>query len=297
MLSADTIIDHRQRIRRVMIHINQNLGEKFGLDLLSEVACFSPFHFLRVFESLIGETPQQYIIRKKMERAGFFLLEKKTCVTDVALGVGYGTSSSFCKVFKSHFGMSPRQFRDTIPSDQYHKTNHPFRSAVGNRNRSLSMPLPVIRKLPVIKIICIKNQGVVNGNFLASNLKSFDIFREQVIHNDLIHLVQNSVSIYPNRPTGTLDSQATDFIGAIIKHETRLSDPFRYFVFPPGKYAIFTHYGSYDFISLTWNQAYMNWFPKSGETLRDLPPLEIHMDESNPDDTLGLKAYLLIPIR
>jgi len=94
-----------------------------------------------------------------MERAGFDLLEKKRRVIDVALGVAYGTPSSFCKVFKSHFGMTPRQFRDTISNEEYVKTNHPFRSAIGNRNRSLSMPVPVIRKLPVIKTICIKKPG------------------------------------------------------------------------------------------------------------------------------------------
>jgi len=215
-----------------------------------------------------------------MERAGFDLLEKKRRVIDVALGVAYGTPSSFCKVFKSHFGMTPRQFRDTISNEEYVKTNHPFRSAIGNRNRSLSMPVPVIRKLPVIKTICIKNQGVVDGNFLASNLKSFDTFRQQVVHNDLSSLIQESVSIYPTRPVGVKDNQATDFVGAIIKQETQLTDKFHYFVFPAGEYAIFNHYGSYDFISLTWNQAFMNWLPKSGKTLRDLPPFEIHLNTS-----------------
>ena len=95
MLSKDTIIDHRQRVQRVVIYINENLGAQLRLDHLSEVACFSPFHFLRVFESLMGETPQQYVIRKKMERAGFYLLKQKKSVTDIALGVAYETPSSF----------------------------------------------------------------------------------------------------------------------------------------------------------------------------------------------------------
>ena len=77
MHSPETIIDHRNRIQRVMKHINLNLDNKLPLDSLAEVACFSSFHFIRVFEKLMGETPQQYTIRKRMERAGFYLLKAK----------------------------------------------------------------------------------------------------------------------------------------------------------------------------------------------------------------------------
>ncbi|MCG8685016.1 MAG: AraC family transcriptional regulator [Desulfobacterales bacterium] len=297
MLSKDTIIDHRQRVQRVVIYINENLGAQLRLDHLSEVACFSPFHFLRVFESLMGETPQQYVIRKKMERAGFYLLKQKKSVTDIALGVAYETPSSFCKVFKKHFGISPRQFRDDITHEQYCRTNHPFRSITGNRSRSRFLPVPAIRKLEATKMICIKNKGVVNGNFLSSNLKAYENFRKKVNHHGLNGLMGNYISIYPTRPRKVKDSEATDYVGAILKKDTQLAENFQYFIFPPGKYAIFSHFGSYDFIMQTWNQAYMNWLPKSGVILRDLPPLEIHLDPSETDSELPLKSYLLIPIQ
>ncbi len=153
MQSADTIIDHRRRIRRVTIHIGRNLDKKFRLDQLAEIACFSPFHFIRVFGALMGEPPQQHIIRKRMERAGFYLLKKDLRITDVAFSVAYDTPSSFSKIFKNHFGISPRQFQDTISENCYSKTNHPFRSVTANRNQSLSVPMPIIRSLPSIKVI------------------------------------------------------------------------------------------------------------------------------------------------
>ncbi len=164
MHSSATINDHRQRIRRVMIHINHNLDEKQRLDQLAAVACFSSFHFLRVFEMLMGETPRQYIIRKRMERAGHYLLKKELPVTDIAFRVAYGTPSSFCKVFKTYYGISPRRFRDTVSEKEYNKPNHPFRFSGTFRNRSGSVP--VIRYLPSIKAICIENRGVENCSFL-----------------------------------------------------------------------------------------------------------------------------------
>jgi len=296
MLSEETIIDHCDRIRRVTLHINQNLDKKFRLEHLSDVACFSQFHFIRIFETLMGETPQQYVIRKRMEQAGYALLEKKRRVTDIALGVAYNTHSAFCKVFKIHFGMSPRQFRDSIPNWQYTKVNHPFRAVIGNRNRSSSMPIPVIRTLPAIKMICIQNQGVINGSFLATNLTSYKAFRKKVARHGLNEIVSNLVSIYPNRPLGIHDDQVTNFVGAMITRGTQLTENFHYFVYPPGKYALFKHFGSYDFIPQTWNRAYMNWYPKSGRSIRDLPPLEIHLDDPDPSNKLALQSYLLIPI-
>ena len=296
-ITQETIIDHRRRIRRVMLHINRNLDQKLDLDDLSDVACFSPFHFVRVFESLLGETPRQYIIRKKMEKAGFRLLGTNRSVTDVALDIAYGTPSAFCKIFKAHFGLSPRRFRDTIPADLYAGSHHPFRTVIGNRNRSLSVPAPVIRTLPEFRTVCVENQGVVDGTFLKTNLKSFEKFRRRVACHGMAGLLKNSVSIYPTRPKGPDDSLAKDFVGAVIHRETRLTQKFRHFIFPAGRYAIFTHFGSWDYAPQTWTQASLNWFPKSGQTLRDVPPLEVHLDSPAPDDPLAPKSYILIPIR
>jgi AraC family transcriptional regulator len=279
-----------------MKHINLNLDNKLPLDRLAEVACFSSFHFIRVFEKLMGETPQQYTIRKRMERAGFYLLKGEMSITDIALSVAYGTPSSFCKVFKAHFGLSPRQFQDTIPIEQYQKTHHPFLGKIGKPKKSLSLLIPIIRILPSINIICLENRGVIDGFFLSTNLISFDYFRKQIERHGLKDLIKNSVSVYPNRPMCIDDSNVTDFVGAIIERNPDVSNTFRYMTLPRGRYAIFKHYGSYDFIGQTWNQAYRNWLPKSGRCLRDVPPIEIHLDTPDIPNDLQLKAYLLVPI-
>jgi len=296
MHSTETIIDHRRRIRRVMIHINRHLDEKYRLDQLAEVACFSPFHFIRVFERLMGETPQQYIIRKRMERAGFYLLKRDLRITDVALNVAYETPSSFCKVFKSYFGMPPRKFRDTVPEELYYKTNHPFRPKVGSLNRSGAIPQPAIRFLPAIKALFIENRGVVDGTFLGSALKSFDRFETIIADNSLESIIRNFVSIYPYRPVIMDNSQTINLVGAMVEYDIEPPKGLHLCTLPPGRYAIFNHYGSYDYIPQTWNRAYMNWLPKSGELHRDAPPLEIHIDADLTSNKLQLKAYLLVPI-
>lgn len=296
MRSAHTVTDHRERIRRVVIYLNRQLDKKIRLDRLAKLACFSPFHFIRVFESIMGETPQQYLIRKRMERAGFNLLRHDWSVTDVAFSVSYETPSSFCKIFKNVFRISPRQFRDITSEKEYYKAHHPFRFFGDKQKYSRSVPVPVIKNLPPLKVIYIENRGAKEGNFLATASASFRQFKKEIARQNLESMVHAQVSIYPFRPLTFDDKQVLNYVGAIVHREKKSLPGLKYTTFPSGRYAIFNHFGSYKFMPQTWNQAYMNWLPQSGRQLRDAPPMEIHLDTGSNPDSFQLKAYLMIPI-
>jgi len=296
MRSADTIIDHRERIRRAIIHLNRQLDQKIRLDQLARLTCYSPFHFIRVFETIMGETPQQYIIRKRMERAGFNLLRHDWSVTDVAFSVSYETPSSFCKIFKNTFRISPRQFRDTTSVKEYYKVHHPFRFFGEKHKYSRSVPVPVIKCLPPIKVMYIENRGTEDGSFLATAPASFRKFEKEIARQNLERMVHAQVSIYPFRPLTFDDKQVLNYVGATVHGEKESLPGFECTTLPPGRYAIFNHFGSYKFMPQTWNQAYMNWLPKSGKQLRDAPPFEIHLNTGSNPNSHQLQAYLMIPI-
>jgi len=296
MRSTDTIIDHRERILRVTNHLNRQLDKKIRLDQLAKLACCSPFHFIRVFESIMGETPQQYIIRKRMERAGFNLLKHDWSVTDVAFSVSYETPSSFCKSFKNTFRISPRQFRDTTSEKEYYKSHHPFRFFGKEHKCSRPVSMPAIKYLPPIKVICVQNKGTKDGSFLATAPASFRQLEKEIVRRNLEDRVHGQVSIYPYRSLTFDDKQVVNYVGAIVDSKNESFSGMKCTTLPSGRYAIFNHFGSYRFIVQTWNQAYMNWLPKSGKQLRDAPPLEIHMSTRVHTGSLQLQAYLMIPI-
>jgi AraC family transcriptional regulator len=297
MQSPATIIDHRHRVKRVMMHINQHLEQKCRLDELAEVACFSPFHFIRVFETIMGETPQEYTVRKKMERAGFHLLKQDMRITDIALDVGYDTSSSFCKAFKAHFGMPPRRFQDTISKNWYYWANRTIHPLKGTRKRCRSgCPMPVIKFLPSLIVVCLENQGFVDGSYLKTASLSFKQLVKWLKDIGLERIVQAFVSIYPYRTSSLEDAEALNYVGAVLSQKIEPLENLRYFVLPPGRYAIFQHYGPYEYIMQTWNQIYANWLPISGRSLRFAPPIEVHIDIESTVDNHQLNAYIFIPI-
>ena len=245
----------------------------------------------------MGETPQQYTVRKKMERAGFHLLKQDMRITDIAFDVGYDTSSSFCKAFKVHFGMSPRQFRDTISKNWYYwanRTVYPIKE-IRKRRRS-GCPVPVIRFLPSLKVVCLENRGFVDGSYLKTASLSFKQLVKWLADHGLERIAQAFVSIYPYRTSGLEDAEAFNYVGAVLNQKIEPIENLRYFVLSQGRYAIFQHCGPYDYIMQTWNQVYANWLPRSGRTLRHAPPIELHLDIESTVDSYRPTAFILIPI-
>ena len=84
-----------------------------AIDLLDTAAAagLSPFHFLRVFSSVVGVTPHQYLVRTRLRRAARLLAETDRRVTDIAYDVGFGDFSNFVRTFRRAALESPRRFR------------------------------------------------------------------------------------------------------------------------------------------------------------------------------------------
>ena len=99
----DTVIGTRH-------YINNNYDKALNLDLLSNVRFTSKFHLIRLFKKYYGQTPKQYLIGKRIEKAKE-LLGKGKSVTDTCYEVGLDSPSSFSTLFKSRVGLTPTQFQ------------------------------------------------------------------------------------------------------------------------------------------------------------------------------------------
>ena len=91
-------------------YINNNFDQELNLDLLSRIRWTSKFHLLRLFKKYYGQTPKQYLIDKRIEKAKE-LLNQGTNVTDTCFDVGFESPCSFSTLFKSRVGMTPSEFQ------------------------------------------------------------------------------------------------------------------------------------------------------------------------------------------
>jgi len=107
----DVPADYVERVNRAIDHVVRNLDGNLELEEVARAACFSPFHFHRVFKSLIGETLGQFVKRQRLERALYLMSHAPgRSLTDVALDCGFSSSSDFSRSFKQRFGVPPSAF-------------------------------------------------------------------------------------------------------------------------------------------------------------------------------------------
>ncbi|MBS0418569.1 MAG: helix-turn-helix transcriptional regulator [Proteobacteria bacterium] len=103
----------RRRVTAALRRIEADPAQPLSLSELAAGAAMSPFHFLRVFEQVVGVTPAQYILRLRLRRAAVELRNSQESVATIAAECGFSDLSTFNRQFKRLLGAAPRAFRVT----------------------------------------------------------------------------------------------------------------------------------------------------------------------------------------
>ena len=115
-MAATMLERHLLRARDL---VDNRYGEPLDLRRLAREAHVSPRHFSRSFRQVFGETPHQYLLSRRLERARHLLRTTDMSVGEICLEVGFTSVGSFTTTFTRHVGVSPTTFRSAYggPSD------------------------------------------------------------------------------------------------------------------------------------------------------------------------------------
>lgn len=108
---TSTRLELYKRLHWSMDYLHENFASDITVEQLATIACLSTFHYKRLFAELFHVPPHQYLIRVRLEKA-CSLLQGDWKVSDVCRQVGWRDPSSFARLFKRHFAMSPDQYRN-----------------------------------------------------------------------------------------------------------------------------------------------------------------------------------------
>lgn len=108
--------EYKNRIHRVFQYIDENLDSNLSLEVISEVAFFSPFHFHRIFKAITQETLNGYITRQRIEKSASDLINHNIGVSEICLKYGFNDNSTFTRTFKKYYGVNPTEFRKQNPN-------------------------------------------------------------------------------------------------------------------------------------------------------------------------------------
>jgi AraC-like DNA-binding protein len=132
------------RLRAVVNYLEQHISnpERLSLQQAARIANLSPEYFCRLFRLRVGVGFMDWQCAFRMEHAKRLLVDRRTrtCAT-VGLAVGYENSSTFGKVFKSRYGMTPGQLRKLATRSSSARVDVLLRPCEGTAERQPMSPL------------------------------------------------------------------------------------------------------------------------------------------------------------
>lgn len=291
--SIETIRDHKERLNKVVLYIQNNLDKSLSVKKLAAIACLSPYHFHRLFTAYHGETLNDFIRRVRLERAASLICHSNFSnekISSIAFETGYETPAAFSKAFRQYFGKTPTEFK----SDRNHVARQYQLNGEPNRIRSALTPYS-ISVVGEQHVTFLRMTGAYNRasektwNILLNFARTKGIDCE----NDaaLLGIPHDCSSI-----TG-VDKRRYDFC-IILDRDIKPEGEVSLQVVAGGRYAFFSHQGSLHDISLTYREIFLNWFPESGEKLRNAPCLEVFskIPTLNPSHEEDMGIDICIPL-
>ena len=121
-ITAPEVLERLDRARK-FIDLCYDLP--LNLDEISRHACFSRYHFLRLFRQAFNKTPHQYLVARRIERAKELLSANDLRVTDVCFEVGFQSLGSFSSLFHKSVGHPPITYREKSRETQAAKRQIP----------------------------------------------------------------------------------------------------------------------------------------------------------------------------
>lgn len=283
--------EYLARIHRVMDHIEAHLGEPMTLEALAGVACFSPFHFHRIFSANAGESLSRFILRLRLERAANQLLaQRDKSVTAVALDCGFGSSAAFARAFRTAFGASAsewrehdgkirqangkaREDRDRRGGD--HDGRTPAMTAGGPSDRSSEMPpspnvLPVkeaesvrIEMLDRTTVAYVRHVGPYAGDEALFG-RLFGRLCQWAGPRGLLGPSAKFLTIYHDNPEITDEDRLRISVSITVPEGTRPEGEVGVMTIEPGKYVVARFTLDASEFGAAWNWLMAAWFPSSG---------------------------------
>lgn len=295
MPGASTQDEYIARINRAFDYIEANLGKQMSLQELASAANFSRFHFNRIFQGIVGETPFQFISRVRLERAASLLKTASgDSITDIAFKVGYTDISVFSRNFSSFFGMSATEYRrqkrvnsnlSQTESNNRQTTPHTstyfcFRSKTLKFKSNMELNKSVeIKDFPKMTVAYVRHIGPYKGNEklfekLWNQLFTWAGPRGLIGGPDFKSLI-----VYHDDPNVTVEDKLRMSVCITVPADTRVDGEVGKMDLEPSKYVVARFDVDATQFGQAWQWLYGEWFPGSGYQPDDKPCFEMYPEE------------------
>ena len=312
-----------ERVNAVIDYIEAHLADDLSLATLAEVAHFSPYHFHRVFSTMVGETLSRFISRLRVERAATLLVQHPDlAITVIAVDCGFTNPSSFARSFRESFGMSASDWRTRGFVAYEREPGETIRDVIGNlgfvneeygiidahvvrtdgnpswavRAGTLGHVTVTVEEIPALNVAYVRHTGRYQG--LADVFADlYTCLMQWAQPRGLVGPDSQILSVYHDNPSITEDDRLRVSACITVPPGTETSGDVGQMIVDGGRFAV----GHFTLDDQDYGEAWYSlaggWLPSSGYEPDDRNPYERYpFDEADagPDKR---RVDICLPVR
>ncbi|MEI9963807.1 MAG: AraC family transcriptional regulator [Caulobacteraceae bacterium] len=259
-------------------HIGANLDRRIDLKELAEIACFSPYHFHRIYRAMMGETVADTATRLRLHRAAGDLVSSERPLMEIARRAGYSSVAAFSRAFRNHYSATPAVFRQRRVGG----------AGAARAGRALETPVFIEERTPT------RLAAMVHIGPYAEIGRTFERLRAWAGPRGLIRPGFLPVGLFHDDPNVTAEEDLRSEAAVMVGPEVDGDEDVRIVELPGGRHAVLVWRGPYGDDDTPYDELFGRWLPESGEEPAASPHFMIFLNDlhTTPPDEL-LRAVCL----
>jgi AraC family transcriptional regulator len=270
---------YADRVQRVVDYLDEHLDKELDIEALARVACFSPYHFHRIYRAFLGETVSDTVRRLRLQRAAIDLLDRELSIERTAFRAGYASQAAFTRAFRAEYGRPPASYRGARRLTQLDQ----------ERNSTMYRVEPIT--MPKLRVAAIEHRGDYQ---LTSRV--FERLMTLAATTGLLTPDTRSIAIFYDDPASVPEAELRAAVCITVPDNWAPSGELTEAHIEGGRYARIVHTGPYTELKTAYDWLYQTWLPISAEEPRDLPCIEEYLNNPRHVPAKDLETAVMMPL-
>ena len=286
MTNKDVII-------KAIDYIEDNLKTDINVFKVSQKVCYSLYHFIRLFQSISGFSPKNYIQQRRLSEAVYELRNADKRIADIAYEYQFGSHETFSRAFKKLFNISPSEIRNGYSLTSLPLVTKLTPEYIYRSGETRNIP-PELVELPEIILVGI-------SFFISDDAEINDLSKEWARFSNELHTIKNRT--VPDRFYQVQFWSANQelggmyfFTGTEVTEATDVNPLYIVKIIPEGKYLRFIHKGFANKVGYTYKYIYTEFLPETDYKLTKPFNFEFYGEKHKGPCNEDSESEIYIPV-
>jgi AraC family transcriptional regulator len=268
-----TARSYAARIARVVAALHAEPDRDWRLGELAAIACFSPYHFHRLYRAICGETPDETRRRLRLHRAAGELIGSAREIEPIARRAGYRSATAFSRAFSAAYGRPPASYRQR--QEETMTATYDVTIGADAPRRLVGLP----------------HQGAYQKIGQAFERLG------ALAYGAGLDFSRPMIGVYYDYPSSVPEAQLRSFAALEAAPEAPAPAGLESCDLAGGPSASIVHKGPYAELPQAWDWLYCQWLPQSGREPADAPPFEVYLNDPRDTPPAELLTRIVVPLK